>query len=145
MQTDLNPSFWEKDPETGYLRNKKDPNAITPAQKAMFLEALKKLGTVSGAAKFAGFSPRLISTHRRGDAKFNEDFNLALEEMAHTLEAVMYINAQTPRGTLDRFGWLRAHFPKKWNPKIAGEDDKEVKKTIDRLWNEAVSKDNGEK
>lgn len=138
MQNDLNPKEWVIDQRTGYLRNHVRKDAITPEQKELFLEALQKLGTASGAAKLAGFSARVLSTHKRGDRKFNEDYNLTLQAMADTLEGVMYLNAQEPRGTLDRFGWLRAHFPKKWNPKFI-ENDKDAKKVIDQLWNEIES------
>lgn len=105
--------------------------------KESFLEALKTLGNEAKAAKFAGFSNRILSTHKRADRRFREDWELTLQEMANNLEGVMYLNAQQPKGTLDRFGWLRAHFPKKWGK--YQEENKDVKKTIDDLWKEVES------
>lgn len=136
MQNELRIKEWVIDERTGYLRHPTNDKAITPEMKETFLEALKKLGTASGAARFAGFSPRLLSVHKRADLQFKQDYDLALEEMAHTLEGVMYLNAMQPKGTLDRFGWLRAHYPKKWNPKFIDGDDKDAKKAIDSLWKE---------
>ncbi len=135
MQNELNPKEWAIDERTGYLKNIVRQEAVTPEQKETFLEALQKLGTAAGAAKVAGFSQRVLAVHKRADKKFNEDYQLVLQAMADTLEGVMYLNAQQPRGTLDRFGWLRAHFPKKWNPKFL-QDDKDAKKVIDQLWAE---------
>lgn len=136
MQNELNLKEWKIDERTGYLYNPIRPNSVTPEQKELFLEALQKLGSASAAAKFAGFAPRVLAVHKRADRKFQEDFNITLQAMADTLEGVMYLNAQQPRGTLDRFGWLRAHFPKKWNPKFLA-DEKDTKKVIDQLWEEA--------
>lgn len=138
MQYELKLSDWVVDSRTGYLRHKNMASAVTPEMKELFLEAFVKLGTAAGACKVAGFGLRLLPIHKRADKKFNEDYNLALQEMADTLESVMYLNAQQPRGTLDRFGWLRAHFPKKWNPKFL-QDDKDTKKVIDQLWSEIES------
>lgn len=135
MQTELKLKDWVVDERTGYLRHSSNPTAITPEMKESFLDALKKLGSEAAAAKFAGFSHRILSVHKRADRQFREDHALCLEEMSNTLEGVMYLNAQQPRGTLDRFGWLRAHFPKKWNPKFL-PNDKDSKKVIDALWEE---------
>lgn len=142
MQNDLNLKDWIIDERTGYLRHPTNQRAITPEQKETFLEGLKTLGNEAKAAKLAGFNPRVLSTHKRADRKFREDWELTIQAMANVLEGVMYLNAQEPRGTLDRFGWLRAHFPKKWNPKFIDSNDKDQKKVIDELWEE-VHKEKG--
>jgi hypothetical protein len=140
---DLKIQDWLVDKETGYLRHKVKQDAITPEQKVSFLEALLRLGSEAAAAKFAGFNHRALPVHKRADAQFREDHAATLQEMANTLEGVMYLNAQQPKGTLDRFGWLRAHYPKKWSPK-SQQDATIDKKSIDALW-EGIQQDKKEK
>ena len=134
MQNELNLKEWVIDERTGYLRHATNLRAITPAQKETFLEGLKTLGNEARAAELAGFSARMLPIHKRADTKFREDFQITLQAMANNLEGVMYLNAQQPKGTLDRFGWLRAHFPRKWGK--YQEENKDVKKTVDQLWAE---------
>lgn len=136
MQNDLNLKEWTIDERTGYLRNTIRVNAVTPEQKETFLEGLKTLGNETKAAKLAGFTPRILSAHKRADRKFKEDFDAVLKEMANILEGVMYLHAQDPhKGFMDRMAWLRAHYPNKYNPKFL-QNEKDTKKVVDDLWQE---------
>lgn len=125
------------DPETGYLAIANSP--FTPSLKKLFLETYEKTGNQAKGMEAIGFSHRILAGHLAVDKKFMEDYRDTVRKMVSALEATMYQNALLPKGTLDRFGWLRAHAPEKYSPKATIEHKSSTDKSkMESLYERAV-------
>lgn len=128
-------------PETGFLEFHPDysgKKSFNSEAKVNFLKSFELIGNQAQAMEAAGFSHRILPSHLKVDKEFAAAFRAALESMEYKLTGTMYQNGLTPRGTLDRFGWLRAHNPAKWAPKAASSDYKPDKEKINDLFKDAI-------
>lgn len=108
-----------KDPVTGYL-TPTHQGALTvfgSDSKVKFIELFKQNGDLGTSCESLGVSYQTMRDHVKADEAFARDMNIALSQMEDKITGVMYRQALTEKGTMDRFGWLRAHNPSKWNPK----------------------------
>lgn len=125
------------DPKTGYLIVSGGTSVFTPDLKTQFLKAYEETGNQTAAARAIGIGARTVRYHLKADKQFKADYDSTLEAMKHRLESTMYQQALTPRGTMDRFGWLRKHFPDEYNPKATIEH-KEDKNKLENLYKDAI-------
>lgn len=132
---------YEIDPITGFVSFEGHP--FTAKAKAAFLNIFEKTGDEALAMKSVGskYSKKLLTAHKTYDKVFGEAFTDMVSAMVNKLEGTMYTRGLDPKGTLDRFGWLRAHAPEKYAPKPSKEDESTEKKKLEELYAKAIDID----
>lgn len=128
------------DPATGFMSFPPGggKSGFGPTEKMLFLENYKKTGNFSKAAGLVGISTRIIGGHLRVDKAFKAAYDDTLEAMVNELEQTMFERAKDPKGTLDRFGWLRAHKPGKYNPRPAPPQAETQTDRLENLFNKIL-------
>lgn len=108
----------KKDPETGYLTPTHQGGGMIfgSDSKKRLLEVYEAEGNIAKACDTVGISSHAFYEHLHKDEAFARDYRITIKRMASNLESSMYKKALEANGTMDRFGWLRAHDPQKWNP-----------------------------
>ncbi len=140
MQNELKLDRAIADPQTGFLSfpNPNGTSGFGPPEKLLFLETYQKTGNLAKAAKLVGVSVRIISSHMAADKAFKAAYDETLEAMVNELEQTMFERAKDPKGTLDRFGWLRAHKPGKYGPKSNPEGSGSKTEKLEQLFNKIL-------
>lgn len=136
-----NGNSFEKDDKTGYLTPNYQGSAVVfgAESKTRFIKLFEELGDLSKACETVGVSYQTMRDHFKLDEAFARDLQISLHKMEARLTGVMYQKALQENGTMDRFGWLRAHNPGKWNPKTqitVNQDNSSLDELFTRLCNE---------
>jgi hypothetical protein len=109
-----------KDSETGYLSYPNDSllaRLFGATKKKAFLKLLAQTWpNIPAACKGIGISYATYINHSRIDPKFKADLEELQKQHTFNVQGVMYKNALTPRGFMDRIALLRAYEPETFNP-----------------------------
>jgi hypothetical protein len=124
---------------TGYLeagRNYK-LTGFNSEEKIKFLEMYAKTGDISACMGALQHNPNTFQMHIRIDPKFKADFETVRRAMKHELEGVIFANAKTPKGFMDRMAWLRRNYPDEYGMKTTVEH-KVNRQQIDSLYESVI-------
>lgn len=127
-----------KDERTGYLtpQHHGSLTVFGSESKERFIKLFEECGDLSKACDTLGVNYSTMRDHVKLDEAFARDLNTTLSRMEQRLTGTMYKKALEPNGTMDRFGWLRAHNPQKWNPKtnvVVSQDNSNMEQLFSSL------------
>jgi hypothetical protein len=107
--------------------------ALTPDEKAQFLEMYYKTGNLTKSAQFLGRDRMAFSQHLDKDKAFAVDFYNVKQAIKNDLEETMMTNGLKEKGYMDRITWLRTNYPQEYNPNADRSADDRSQEAIKQL------------